>query len=530
MAIVDTKRKIVYWDGCNVQYLPNVYLTKWGTFSYDNEGKHLTDRELILEDIKNHYVLKEYSTLPIPIVEISNCSYLVKLNDEVRYVTGSSVNGFVYGLLKGDRGGISLATLSFKIKELNLSFDDILDIKDILGYMENLVNEWIVCDGVLYGSFSNLRTDVGLSGSKLLNFCISRQVNKDKLLNFSHKLYEDRELSQLRVESIKITKDTKLICFTSGSKPAIKNELFYLMLKNDIPLKENYKIKGFDLSIRSVNTLFKNYYLGEARLKIGKTKRGINYQTSRYESEIRNFIPCLKVTGREDIALVLLDYCYYLGLSLLSELGIEDAEIKLKEVKGYPLFNRLGSKFPELMRYLANQKFYLGLNINKEKRQIVFLKNGVTTTKSYESVVKDIEKILNRYSSLISLARFLNLPYPTLDDVEPLYRELRGNDFKCYTDHKGNSFKTIKDMAKYWNISYQALSHRLSRGYSIEEALTLPVNSYESAKDHLGNTYPSFNAMCTFYGLDGSTVRYRIKKRGMSLEEALTTPLQRTRH
>lgn len=43
-------------------------------------------------------------------------------------------------------------------------------------------------------------------------------------------------------------------------------------------------------------------------------------------------------------------------------------------------------------------------------------------------------------------------------------------------------------------------------------------------KDHLGNKYPTFKAMCKAYGLTYAVVYRRLTKFGFSLEVALTTP------
>ena len=71
-----------------------------------------------------------------------------------------------------------------------------------------------------------------------------------------------------------------------------------------------------------------------------------------------------------------------------------------------------------------------------------------------------------------------------------------------------------------------ALQSRIKRGWDIERALTQPKPESlsflgEEIRDHLGNQYKSFNAMCKAYNLIPQTVKTRLKG-GMPLEEALT--------
>lgn len=156
-------------------------------------------------------------------------------------------------------------------------------------------------------------------------------------------------------------------------------------------------------------------------------------------------------------------------------------------------------------------------------------------------------------------------------------REYIGNSKEC-KDHLGNSFKSIRDMCRFWNTTESAYHKRVSTGMSLEDALTLPLNSggrkrkemiytdfkgnrfttvqsmcdfhcvsmstlqrhmksgktleealkylVENSKvyDHLGNSFPSYTSMAKYYGLKAITLSHRLK-RGWSLEEALTKKL-----
>ena len=95
------------------------------------------------------------------------------------------------------------------------------------------------------------------------------------------------------------------------------------------------------------------------------------------------------------------------------------------------------------------------------------------------------------------------------------------------TDHLGNVYSSIKDMCAFYKISQDTFNFRLKAGWTLEEALTIPIykynSSYNKCYDHLGNEYKSTQEMCKKYNIDRNTYRNRIK-RGWSIEEALTKP------
>ena len=93
------------------------------------------------------------------------------------------------------------------------------------------------------------------------------------------------------------------------------------------------------------------------------------------------------------------------------------------------------------------------------------------------------------------------------------------------TDHTGVTWPSISEMARHWGIKQNTYRARIKQGWSVEQALTTPCKdidmSSKQCKDHLGNIYPSRNAMCRAY----NTSRYRVDSRlklGWSLEDALT--------
>lgn len=164
--------------------------------------------------------------------------------------------------------------------------------------------------------------------------------------------------------------------------------------------------------------------------------------------------------------------------------------------------------------------------------------------------------------------------------------QVNKNYIEC-VDHLGRIFPSEKEMCRYWQIGYETYRGRLERGWTIEKALTTPTSikkkrtfiidgvKYDnvselcraynierisfithiknglSAKeaveltlknkkarkhykkprtcwyDHLGIKYSSLTEMAKAYNIRSNLLRSRINK-GMSIEEALTTPPRRT--
>lgn len=102
------------------------------------------------------------------------------------------------------------------------------------------------------------------------------------------------------------------------------------------------------------------------------------------------------------------------------------------------------------------------------------------------------------------------------------------------TDHQGRKFKTCEEMCDFWGVDldvYRCRVHSLK--WTKERALTTPVKTRVRMKlptvDHQGRTFESFEQLARHYAMCPETLKHRLKK-GMSLEEALTMPVRRGQH
>ena len=89
-------------------------------------------------------------------------------------------------------------------------------------------------------------------------------------------------------------------------------------------------------------------------------------------------------------------------------------------------------------------------------------------------------------------------------------------------DHLGNEFETQTAMCANYNISVKSFHERKAKGMTLEEALTQPKIDTKHRRffDHKGNCFKSQKEMLTYYGVSGSSFR-RKKAKGLSLEECL---------
>ena len=102
-------------------------------------------------------------------------------------------------------------------------------------------------------------------------------------------------------------------------------------------------------------------------------------------------------------------------------------------------------------------------------------------------------------------------------------------EHKDRVDHTGRQFGSVKEMCEHWNINPATYIKRIERGWSIEKALTTPTENINKIVAPNGVEYKCLADACKDYGISSSTVNSRLAA-GKSLEEALTTPVQEQKH
>ena len=136
-------------------------------------------------------------------------------------------------------------------------------------------------------------------------------------------------------------------------------------------------------------------------------------------------------------------------------------------------------------------------------------------------------KMCEHYKIDISTFRWRISKGMSLEDA--LTTPVKKDEEYIMTDHLGNIFPTQIKMCEHYKINYNVFRYRISKGMSLKDALTTPVkeqNNNPVLIDHLGNAFSTQTKMCEHYGITCDMFRYRISK-GMSLKDALTTPIKR---
>lgn len=92
-------------------------------------------------------------------------------------------------------------------------------------------------------------------------------------------------------------------------------------------------------------------------------------------------------------------------------------------------------------------------------------------------------------------------------------------------DHLGNHYDSLKEMCQHYNINPSVFNKRLNRKWTIEKALITPTNKKNGkpkiVTDHKGNHYNSIKDMAKSYNINDKKLYSRINS-GWSIEKALT--------
>lgn len=528
MSIRDIKRKIAYWDGVNITFLPNVTVSESGN-SLLYKGRvfkgNLND---LLSIVKREYKLVTFNSLGLDIIEVKSKFFVLKILGKYRIIDTGTLITFMLKYLLYYSKGISLKDVHSKYRltdVLSISLEEFMLYPHKEELLLKISPDFVLYNGVVYPSLEYLQDYLNLTNSDVFRLCCSGLIKGEDLYKRSAPYGSEELLSVRKVQS------NLVLDFSDGTVPYIEPELFELFMRNAIPLKPIYNLGKGELGIRDINTLYHDFYLGSFTLNKHTTKaKGVVYITKKYDSSVSNYVSPFKVKGSKEILEKLSQYCYYQGLSTLYTLGIKEAKSKLVALEGYPLFeSMIEEQFREHVKKFANLSYSLTPTVKLDKKQVRFLAKTFKTNTPLGGYLEEIENFIEENKEFFTVTEFLGFQPPSKDVFIGLYKELRG-DRVVYKDHLGREFVRLSDMATAWGIPDPILRHRMSREWDIERALTEPVTKFvsffgEEIKDHLGNKYDSFNSMCRAYNIMPATLKTRLQG-GMPLEEALTKPVR----
>lgn len=89
-------------------------------------------------------------------------------------------------------------------------------------------------------------------------------------------------------------------------------------------------------------------------------------------------------------------------------------------------------------------------------------------------------------------------------------------------DHCGNSFPSLRDMCAFWGVSYDLVAYRIKRkGMSLREALEAGHPRW--LRDHNGRQFSSVVKLCEYYRISQGRFYCR-RSSGLSMRDILTSP------
>ncbi|MCM1296802.1 MAG: hypothetical protein NC311_14790 [Muribaculaceae bacterium] len=99
-------------------------------------------------------------------------------------------------------------------------------------------------------------------------------------------------------------------------------------------------------------------------------------------------------------------------------------------------------------------------------------------------------------------------------------------------DHTGQEFSSISEMSQAWGIPMSTVKNRLQRGWTLEQALTIPnrgtnkkVKHSKPLRDHEGTWFPCVREMCEKWGIPEKVYWSRKRVCKWPLNKILTTPV-----
>lgn len=203
-----------------------------------------------------------------------------------------------------------------------------------------------------------------------------------------------------------------------------------------------------------------------------------------------------------------------------------------------PAIDHLGNKFPSTTKMVQHYKISYRLYLSRKERGWPLEKILTTPAKHWSC----IDHLGQEFSSQREMCKYWGVPntvYRTRrDKLHMSLEEALTKPVTYYTckDHLGNVFNTKREMCKHYNINPTTVNHRLSKGWTLEQALTIrPGYSIEGKKldynyagksicDHLGNEFASVREMCNHWNIPEGVYAGRVRGRGWSQKEALETP------
>lgn len=133
-----------------------------------------------------------------------------------------------------------------------------------------------------------------------------------------------------------------------------------------------------------------------------------------------------------------------------------------------------------------------------------------------------------RYESIVAACRAYEIPYTTV--YRRLQKGMSVEDAVTFpnlssarsVDYLGREYPSLRQMAKAYGISQATLNYRLDKGVALKKALDKDF-SLRKCHDHLGQVFTSAVERARHWGQEPTLVYGRLS-RGWTVKDALTIP------
>ena len=203
-----------------------------------------------------------------------------------------------------------------------------------------------------------------------------------------------------------------------------------------------------------------------------------------------------------------------------------------KQHKG-PCKDHLGNEFPNKQAMCEHYSISKGAFEARIYKQHMSLKEALTTPVKKRKKGSCKDHLGNEFPSKTAMLDYYGVNPTTFDkrinDSHMSLKDALTKQQTTYKDHLGNEFPSMSSMCKHYGISHETFKHRRNKKHmSLKDALTKPTRKKQKdiCKDHLGNEFPNKKAICKHYGISISAFNYRVNKKHIDLEKALTTPVK----
>ena len=194
-------------------------------------------------------------------------------------------------------------------------------------------------------------------------------------------------------------------------------------------------------------------------------------------------------------------------------------------------YNKTGK--PKLLKNVKNHWGYNEVSLNKNNIRKTCL---IITLVAEHFLVKPAPDMIAMHIGDVTDDSVENIAYGYRSEVLHLAykkgRRKKGNPTKNFISYKGKQYCKWADLAKDYGITGKLLDKRIRRGWTLEESLEIPINRKEfmlrkKLYEYKGKLY-SIKQLSELARMSERTL-YKRLRRGWSVEEAVEIPLCKNR-